>query len=68
LTPSTAGFSPEVIAVIIGNDEAELVDAVLSARAETLLIRSRDMAALSVFMALLFEWSKEAEPNEPGWV
>jgi hypothetical protein len=55
LTPSTAGFSPEVIALIIGSDEAEPVDAMSSAKAETLLNRSRDMAALIVFMALLFE-------------
>jgi hypothetical protein len=61
LTPSTAGFSPEVIAVIIGKDEAGPVDAVSSAIAETLLNRSRDMAALSVFIALFFESSAKIE-------
>jgi hypothetical protein len=46
---------PEVIAVIIGKIDAELVGAALSARAEILLNRSRDSAALSVFTALLFK-------------
>jgi hypothetical protein len=46
---------PEVIAVIIGKDEAELVGAASSARAEILLNRSRDSATLSVFTALLFK-------------
>jgi hypothetical protein len=46
---------PEVIAVIIGKDDAELVDAASSARAEILLNRSREMAALSIFTALLFK-------------
>jgi hypothetical protein len=58
----------DVIEVIIGNDDVDPVDAVSSAVAETLLKRSRDMAALIVFMALLFECSKEAQPNEPCWL
>jgi hypothetical protein len=64
LTPSTAGFVPEVIAVIIGKDEASLGGAVSAAIAETLLNRSRDMAALIVFMALLFECHSRAEINQ----
>ena len=55
---------PDVITVISGSDEAELAGAVSSAIAETLLNRSRDMAALIVFMALLSEYSSKAEITE----
>jgi hypothetical protein len=55
---------PEVIAVIIGKDEAELVGAASSARAEILLNRSREIAALSVFTALLFKGLAKAEITE----
>jgi hypothetical protein len=44
---------PDVIVAIIGKDDVELVGAALSARAETLLIRSRDRAALIVFIGLI---------------
>jgi hypothetical protein len=64
LTPSTAGFSPEVIAIIIRKDEVELVEAALSERAETLLNRSRDIAALIVFTALLFKGSAKEDITE----
>jgi hypothetical protein len=67
-TPSTAGFVPEVIAVIIGKDDVGLVDDASSARAETLLNRSRDMTVLSVFISLLSSLLVEAEITERGLV
>jgi len=63
-TPSTAGFVPDVIAVIIGKDDAELESALSSAIAETLLNRSRHMAAFRVFKALLVECISKAEITE----
>jgi len=62
LTPSTAGFSPDNIFVIKGSGASGIDDVPMSsAIAETLLNICRDMAALRVFMALLFEYSSKAE-------